>query len=724
MTRFLRQGTFLGPILAALVLGSGTGPLFADSLGGTLELTATRENRSFQDATGQDTDSQITSFYRRLTLDFNKTLWPNLTLQGGGLFEQRDDTLDPGDLKTSLWKTRPFLILRLRTPIYLVETGYNRNEEKQKSSGNLSTTLIREVYSATLGWQPVNFPQFKLQALRTNTYDRTRASRDTVEDFALLTSRYRPIQPLELFYRGTYQNTEDRIDRSEVRNTIHNARIIFSNAWWNRRLTLSSDYNVTRRETETRQEAGEIRFPVFPVAGLSSVDDTPEDGALDPNPALIDENLLASAGVNLGLPGVGGDARPRNLGLDLGTDNQVNTLLVWVDRELPQEIVQKFSYDIYTSPDNQQWTRYRQGVAPLWEPFLNRMEVQFDTVSTRFLKVAVRPLAPGGSSASFPDILVTELQAQIRRQADDIQGKTSSTNHIYNLNVRAKLLEAPVLYYELTYLLYKSGHNAAVTTLSNGLSFQHAFSKVYSVAGRVSREDGQQAEGDRRAFYYTTSFGATPLPTLRSTLQFSGKRETTAGKEDRFDSVYLFTGAELYQGIDATIGIGKTDTVAENGAKNESTLINAGASLVPHPALTFNLSLQSRSENIRGGGQGLDGKRTNRSTEGSLAFRPLPTVFLYASLRQEQRTGLARQWIRNVAASWSPFPDGGLRFNCRYDETYRSESATKERVIAPSVRWNIGPRLHLDLAFQRLTQETLQQKTTTDILSAIFRISF
>lgn len=717
--RAARAGT-----LGILVLGVCSFPAGGDSLSGSLEVVGSKEERRTQAAAGPAEESSVQSLFRRLSLNFEKSLWPNLVLQGGGFFEQRDDTVEPGSLETSLWKSRPFLILRLRTPMYLAEAGFNRSEEEQKTGSRTTLALVREVYSGILGWQPVGFPQFKLQAIETKTYDRTRTQRDTREDFLLLTSRFRPFQPLELFYRGTFERIEDRIKDSQTRSTVHNARLLFNQSWWNRRATLSSDYNVTRRETEILQKAGEARFPVFPLAGLSSADDTPEEGPLDPNPGLIDENLLSGAGINIGLPPVGGDTRPRNIGLDLGTDNPVNTLLVLVDRELPLEIVERFSFDLYTSPDNLRWTRRRQGLAPLWDPFRRVMEVQFDQLRERYVKLAVAPLSPGGQAADYPDILVTELQAILRLPADQVEGRTTSTNHIYNLNFRARLLEAPLLFYEMSYFLSKAGGNPAATTLSNGFSFQHAFHEIYTLSGRVSREDGRRQDEGRLAYFYTTVLGVNPLPTLRANLQFNGKRETVGGRQDDNDSVYLFTGAELYKGVDANIGVGRSSSRAPNGAENDSTQINLGASVIPHPALTINVSLQGRSENIRGGGEGIDGKRTNRNTEGSLSFRPLPTLFLYAALRQEQRTGFATQMIRNLAASWSPFPDGALRFNFRYDETYRSESATKERVISPALRWNISPRMYLDLAFQRLTQSTLQQETTTDIISAIFRVTF
>jgi len=59
---------------------------------------------------------------------------------------------------------------------------------------------------------------------------------------------------------------------------------------------------------------------------------------LNPNPGLIDGNLTASAGINIGLPPVSGNTQPRHMGLDLLNVTEVNNLLIWVDRELPANI--------------------------------------------------------------------------------------------------------------------------------------------------------------------------------------------------------------------------------------------------------------------------------------------------------------------------------------------------------------------------------------------------
>src|SRR6185295_7410970 len=160
-----------------------------------------------------------------------------------------------------------------------------RNEEDIDGPGLPRSGRAREFASATFGWLPADLPSAKVQYFRTDLFDRMRRFEDT---------------------------SENRLHR-----VTHAGRVTYDDTWWDDRVTLSSDYNVQRRRIDTRTEgSGEVEFPVAPFGGISALDDTPEQGALDPNPALIDSNLTVGAGLNIGLPPVGADGRPRNAGLD------------------------------------------------------------------------------------------------------------------------------------------------------------------------------------------------------------------------------------------------------------------------------------------------------------------------------------------------------------------------------------------------------------------------
>ena len=109
---------------------------------------------------------------------------------------------------------------------------------------------------------------------------------------------------------------------------------------------------------------------------------------------------------------IGGDTRERNIGLDFSLAQDVNTLRVWVDRELPATISGSFSWDVYTSSDNLNWSLYTTLSPAPFGQFDNRFEITFSSVNTRYIKVVVKPLSAAVQGASgYPDIFVTEIQA-------------------------------------------------------------------------------------------------------------------------------------------------------------------------------------------------------------------------------------------------------------------------------------------------------------------------
>ena len=147
---------------------------------------------------------------------------------------------------------------------------------------------------------------------------------------------------------------------------------------------MSSTYNINYEEIKTSTSAttpgagGTVSIQLFPLAGLSINNNTVTPLTLNANPALIDGNLALSAGINLGLPPLGGDTTARNMGLDFFLPTEVNQLLLWVDRDLSTApaIVTFFTANIqvFSSSDNLNWTPVPLALPPItFGPFQNRL---------------------------------------------------------------------------------------------------------------------------------------------------------------------------------------------------------------------------------------------------------------------------------------------------------------------------------------------------------------
>jgi hypothetical protein len=366
----------------------------------------------------------------------------------------------------------------------------------------------------------------------------------------------------------------------------------------------------------------------------------------------------------------------------------------------------------------------------VYDSVLTRFEIRFTNVTTRYVKAVVSPLSIATPFASsFPSIFITELQAELRRAATEVARKTTSTTHLYNLNVRTRILETPSLAHDFSYFVRKvDPSNAPMEyTVSNGLLFSHQFSRVFAGRARVSREDGRTRAGKRLSYLYTASITAAPLETLNHTLLYSGTDETSGENKTISNSFFLNNNARLYEGIDVLFGGGVAFAETGKGQKSEQTLATVSAAFVPNPWVAINFLYNGAMSTASGGDLPGETKTSSGSWEANVSVTPLPTLYLFGSYRTDrQLAGSVRTTnvTRNYSLNFSPFPYGTLHLNFAYNETVRSESDTRERSILPSLRWNVTPRSWLDLSYQKLTTDSPVLSNETRTYSGTFRANF
>jgi len=694
-----------------------------DSLNAILEFDYSMSDITNRDRSGITTKTETSRFTQRYRISLSKSIYPRLILNAGGFFEGVDGSSESGVQRTDFTATtvRPYVNLVLTTPLYRAGVGYSRRENEQKSSLSSPTTDVNETYDASLRWRPVDFPELRIAYSRTNLFDEARTLQDSTTERIVSTVQYE-YKGLDLRYQPSYTESTDRIESLDIESFTQNGRVTYSGSIFRDRISLSANYEITHNETKVtdRGGSGEVSFPLFPLLGLSAIDDTPDEGALDPNAALIDGNLTASAGINLGLPPPGGDTRPRNMGLDFVNLSETNTLLVWVDRELPAEIADSYSWDIYTSPDNENWTLVTTVFPAPFGPFQNSFEIRFPNVTSRYIKTVTRPLAvtvPGASG--FPDIFVTELQATLRKAADEVTGETTRTVQNGSVDMRARLLDHPSLFYEFSFFATDVDPPSRRSyTMTNGLSVSHRFSGKLSASGRVAREDSDDEIVKRDAFLYTASLTADPLKTLRHVLLFTGRNEN-AGEESR-DSYFLYSRntARLYRGINVFLngGFGRTKSGAD--LEQDTYTLNIGADFLPNRKVTLTLNFNGTRSERTGGGRP-DETTDDLRGDAGISYRPFQNVYLTASVSRVERAD-RKDTLQNYALNWSPFPSGALRFNFAVNQALRSLDDSKTRSVIPSLRWNVTNRILFDLAYQFI--ETEASTGSTDLKSFFARL--
>jgi len=629
-------------LVLLLLAGMANAQGIFQGFSGLLEFDYSFLSSKTTDAFGATTKFNTNTFNPRLTLSVNTDIFPKLNLNAGSVFEKNISIFNTEEerTRTTLTKIRPYIYLTLRDPLYEASIGYNRKQDSTETTGSPKLTLINDDYLATLKWRPEGFPSIETQFERTNTYDENHRVQNTTKDYISVLSRY-SYKGLDIRYQGTYTDTDDKVGNIETRDMLHSAWLSYSNSFFDRRVSVSTTYNVNYEQIKTSISTGgtpgipgtpggggTISLQLFPLAGLSINDNSITPLTLNPNPALIDGNLTAGAGINIGLPPLGGDTRARNMGLDFFLPTEVNKVLVWIDRDLSSapDITNFFSWDIYISSDNLIWTHWAGPInrAP-FGPFQNSFEIDFPNIPTRYLRVVTRPLdatVPGASS--FPDIFITELQAFLRQTiaGTPIGGApgvapvkksfttTRLTNNYY-FDAKTRILDIPTLFYELDYFYTRIDPGGQFRyTVSNGLSANQRFNQVFSGRARVAREDGEEEKERRSAWVYDAALEATPLRTLTDRLVFSGRNETIGGKHDNNNSIILYNIAQLYSGLDVNLNIGQNFSKDQSGLRTSETDFQILATIIPHPTLNLTLDYKYSIINQSGG--------TNSTSSGNM----------------------------------------------------------------------------------------------------------
>lgn len=724
--RRLLAGPLLGVVLVGALLANTA--LLAQDLSGHIELRAGWSDLLSRAADGGAIERESFTLFQRYSVNASWQLFPNLRLAAGGLFEQTDTSTDLNGVDLpdgELQRLQPYLNLTLQNKLYSAEFRYRRLEDRFGGTGGTATE-VQDSYSAIFGWRPERLPRVRFRAQLSETHDGTREITDTKLTLNELRLEQTLYGRLRLFYKGLIDELENRLEDLEVRRTSHTARATFGDSWWSNRLQLSADFLRLDQRNEIRGSAGgEVLTPALIASGLSGLSELPEDVVLAENPALIDDNRSASAGIDLGLEETGGDDRSRNIGIDLGIETAVDILWVSIDREIPPQIATSFRWEIYSSRDNREWLVEETVNLSQYNRFDRRFELRFSQVSARYLKVVTSPLAravPGATE--FPEIFVTEVEAFQLTPADQAGSEFTSYTETVSTSLRGRLLKSHSLFYEFASTDRRKEGAPSTSQISHGLSFSEQLTPKLTLSARASREESESVGRDLLTYPYSASLRANWLPTLEQRLVFSGREDETEGEERSDRSLFLFTAAELYRGVNADLilAIGEQDTVA--GDRSDFTQISANASLTPHPSLAVNARYYRREENLSSGSLSPEQERSRSRRELNATFTPFPAIYLFGSYRLEGATGAQDRTVRNYGLGWTPFQGGNLQLSFRYDETYQSQVDSLFKVYSPRVRWNITSRWYAELAWESATLDAERQESENEVFTLSSRLAF
>lgn len=717
----------------------------ADALKAFLEWDYSSASFKTTDKSGLTTKSTFDTFGQKYNLYFDKTLFPYLRVDGGGLFTRDLSTSDTDGAKSGSSDNNStyFFDAILKTPVFTAAGGYNKKEERQTFTKASPVSIFNESYTGTFSWRPADLPGIDLNYTKSDSYDGRRLVRDDTSDQVVLSARYDPFKQLQLRYSGTFNSLTDRITGVDTTLTTQTGKISYSDSFFNKRLSVASDYTVTSRDTAiSGNMSATVESQAFPVAGLSATAGlAPADlltGALSDSPFLIDGVLTGQNVINIGLaPTQAGDTKFRSMGLDFFNPTEVSELLVWVDPDI-SKIVNPgnisladsglFVWRVFTSSDNMTWTEVPGGVASEFGPFLSRFKLTFAKVTARYVMVSVQPLplaaiGMGFQQAQIANIFVTELQAFTTKTAKEAAATSAGViTQLLNLNARARVLDRPDIYYEFSLFLNHADPSSSTTAfMSNGLSLNHKLGDKLTATARVAREDNFMANGKSVSYLYTAALTAKPFPTLNDSLIYSGRSTTEDGKSTSSNSIFLYNNAELYKGINALLSGGVSLASLDTGQSTTTTSLNAGLTLVPHRTVNINVNYNLSDSSQSGGGRPSTSTMSGRTVAG-VAYTPFRALYLFASLEVLQ-DNVSTRTSENYGLNFSPFPDGELQFNFTYNENLRPAAEGRTRLISPSLRWNVVRNAYLEASYVFQQTSASQQNSEAHIFNASLHIN-
>ena len=677
-------------------------------------------------ATGESIDSDFDRFDQRYNLNVTKRFFPYLSFETGAVYEFNQLTSKTEGNKVDIDEEilRPYVELNLDNPFYNAGLAVRARRREEKITGLPKNRADRDEFTGSVGMTPGElFPNWNLRYTHLHTYDDPETI-DQIQQTLLLDSSWRPWESLNLDYTYTRVDSEERTLDFDTLQQTHFGRIGYAQNFWDRRLSLNTAYTINYSEFEFSSDTGFVENPLLRSAGLSALDNTPEDGpALSVNDALIDGNVIASAGLDIGT--AGDQTQQVNIGLDFGFPQAVDQIRIWVDRQLSTIVANSFSWAVYTSPDNTDlstWSLAATVSPATFATFDNRFEIVFPTVNTRFIKVVTRPLSPTvPGAADFTNIFVTEMQAFITQTGTSATTETSVTDHNYTLNLRGRLSDRTIVNYNLLYSQQDTDpDNDQRTQLSNSAYLNHTFDNVFSanVNGQVT--DTSVSDDDRTNYNYGASLRAAWLRTFDQSLTYTGRYEDSDLGTAYQNSIFLRSNSILYKGWSAFLDLGYTWEEPVSGEKITSSVIRPGTSIKPHPTLDLNLNFQFR----RTDQSGADIGPTDESKWDVQAFyTPFSNLSFFAKVNGIHRDGES-DTFQQYTINWSPYPDGDLQFFFTFNEVLISENNQKQTVVGPGLKWRIGRHINLDMSYNWTTDDSDIQKIESNIFNLELKLIF
>jgi len=706
----MRRGVLaLGTFLVALHVTDAR----AEGLSAIADVSLIYGSTRTQDAFGRTNETTSLLLPQRYRLSLDRQFYPFLRLNALAGYEWNPGWFTVEGLESSIDTQRwnVYLSAMFGPPVLNATPYYSRRQDFATTASGLASvttpTFVNQSYGIFLGWNPAGLPLLNLRLDRSEIFDTQRTIRNARADELFLSLAYLEVQDLTLRYTLRWGNAEDLLTGVKARELFQSAQVGWSGSYWSGRLQTSLNYTLGVRFGEILSSgAGNVSVQQFPIAGLSLVEtfpSIPSQNTLAPNPALIDGDVLASAGVDIGFgPSLGGDQNFRDLGVQFpSTTTQVNVLRVWVDRQLPAAIWSTFSFTAWQSQDNVVWTQLPINGPVTFDLFENRFEIPILRTTARYLKVVTKPLSTGVTvDPRYSDIFVTEMQAWLVVPASELPPRTTDFSGNFSGSLRWLIFREWNVAYTLGFsATHASDFVPQDWSVQNALSAGKTLSRTVYVGGRVERTDSGRPGGLHEVqSRWSALVGWDPVPAVGATLSYSGQVNQIEQGRVLTNGFTLTGRLDLYPGV-TLFGTGAYSWSQDHTGRELSGVNGSvGASIIPMQALVLTGTWSVNTSVLAGSELAQSAQRTT-SLQATATFSPVSAIYFSAGIIRATAVDQPNQTLANFSAGISPFSGGQLVLRFGYDETLDSAAKSRNRIFGPSARWNIRGGTYVDVGY-------------------------
>ncbi|WP_248340986.1 hypothetical protein [Anaeromyxobacter paludicola] len=705
--------------MLALALAAGAFAARADILSLYLEPTYSVTSTDTTDQAGRTTHLDSRSLLQNYRLTLDERLSPALSLTAGGLFRDQR-TWSDGPTGSSLDDDRARGVYgRLTLTLPYLTSGLSYDLRDEATYG--SPRVVNETWSGVVGWRPLELPQVTLQVTRGHVYDVERARIDTTTTAALLSALYTPA-PWDFKYVLSWNRPDDAIGGTVSNSIDQTAQATYSERLLEDRTTVYASLTLHNQNVSTSYVGtGTITQQQRPLSGLSLVDVFPAEPGTDtlsPNPALVDGSLTTGASLDIGYgPSLAGDRNLREMGVQFADAvTPVNTVRVWVDRKVRAEVVGSYTWSVYRSDDNLKWTAVPITGPVTFDSFENRFELPIQSTQARYLKAVTAPLVAGSTlDTTLASVLVTEVQTFLVLPASAVPRERTTSSAALNASATTLLWRRANLTHDVTVFLARQV-SPDVTTygVSNGLGASQRLSATLQATERVVRLDSDAGTGHTGQTQWNAGLIWTPLPTLTSSLIYSGQYVESAGALT--DTISAFARADLWEGLSAQANA--AGSVVNDATKDTWTgTFNLTASAVPNRFVSFTLGWLSSVSRVYSSESEEPIDSESARVDASVAFHPTDALSGSATVsRTLVVPSGSPSTLATVQLNYSPFR-GDLQLSAGYARTLDTASDTTTEIFTPALRWIIRRNVTSTASYTILHTTSPVQETRSRTLS-------